>query len=501
MSDESSSQISRRRLLKVGALAAVGGALLAACGGGAASPTTGAKAEATAAPAAKASTPAAAGATPAAAGATPAAKATTAAEKPASAATAVSTAAKPAAKEGQVVLRLHARAGVEDEMFGKLLPNFESENNVKVEQEVFPGAEYLQKLQTLAAGGTLGDVLQLFTNNASYQLFLVAGSLKGIDEYVKSDNLDLSQWYKYSMDACSVDGKLGGLPFKSHPSRVGLFYNADLFQKAGLDVPNLDWTYDQLVETALKLNKPPDVFAFSHPWHDISYYPIMSRMYGGDFYTQDGRSTMIDQEASQTGWVWHYDMMNKHKLTLNPLQTAPTPNDLFVSGKLGMLRANVGTKAGYAKITEFKWGMTLAPKGPTGKRGSLAETDVEAMTTFSKSPDKAWLLLKLLTSKEAGIGLAQQTGNRSSTPGGRPDVYESPEHLNLPYPENVQKNSLLAMNEAEEWRGPENFRGEEVKRLADEQSDLLLLDNAKPDKAFFDNLKNEIQIILDKPRP
>jgi hypothetical protein len=59
----------------------------------------------------------------------------------------------------------------------------------------------------------------------------------------------------------------------------------------------------------------------------------------------------------------------------------------------------------------------------------------------------------------------------------------------------------MAMKEVEAWRGPDNFRGPEVKRLVDEQADLLLLDKAKPDKAFFDNLKREVQLILDKPRP
>ena len=134
-------------------------------------------------------------------------------------------------------------------------------------------------------------------------------------------------------------------------------------------------------------------------------------------------------------------------------------------------------------------------------RGSLAETDVEAITKDSKAQDQAWALLKVLTGKEFGILLAQQTGNRSSTPGGRADVYNSTEFLNLPYPENVQKVSLQAMNEVEEWRAAANFRGLEVQRLADEWSDKLLLDKEKPTADFFTRLKGEIQTILDKPRP
>ncbi|MCC6627635.1 MAG: sugar ABC transporter substrate-binding protein [Chloroflexi bacterium] len=497
MSELGNQSVTRRRVLRLAGVMGGAAALLAACGGTPASPTAAPKA-------AEPTKPAAAAPTTAPATAPTAAPKAAEPTKPAAAATtAPAAAAKPAAGgAAAVTLRLHARAGVEDEMFNKMLPKFEAANpGVTFVQEVFPGGEYLQKLQTLAAGGTIGDVLQLFTSDASYMLFFVGGTLASIDNYLKADNVDLNQWYKYSIDACRVDGKMGGLPFKSHPSRVGLFYNADLVQKAGLSVPTNDWTYDQLTEAAQKLNKPPDTFAFSHPWRDISYYPIMGRMYGGDFYAPDGKSTVLDKPESQQGWAWHYDMMNRHKVTLNPIQTAPTPSDVFVSGKLALFRANVGTKAAFARIADFKWGMVLAPKGPTGNRGSLAETDVEAMTSASKNPDKAWALLKLLTGKEAGIGLAQQTGNRSSTPGGRPDVYESPEHLGLPYPAGVQENSLKAMKEVEPWRGPDNFRGPEIKRLVDEQADLLLLDKAKPDKAFFDNLKKEIQLILDKPRP
>jgi len=483
---------SRRDFLRLSVLGAASAAVVAACAP-AAPPTP------TAAPKAAEPTKPAAEAKPTEA---PKPAATTAAAAKPTEVAKPTPAAKPAGAAQQITLRLHARAGVEDEMFGNLLPKFEAANpGVKVVQEVFPGGDYPQKLQTLAAGGTIGDVLQSFTNSSMFQQFFVSGILAPIDDYIKRDKVDLSQWYKYSMDACLVDGKTGGLPFKSHPSRVGLFYNVDLFEKAGLKVPDLEWSYDTLTETAVKIHKPPDVYAFSHPWHDIAFYPIMSRMYGGDFFTKDGKSTEVDKAESQQGWIWHYDMMNKHKVTLNPLQTAPTPQDMFVSGKLAMFRANVGTKAAFIKLDKFKWSMTLAPKGPKGNRGSLAETDVESTTKASKYPDQAWELLKVLTSKEAGIGLAQQTGNRSSTPGGRPDVYNSPEHLNLPYPPGVQQVSLKAMNEAEEWRGPNNFRGLEVQRLADELSDLMLLDKEKPTKEYFARVKSEIQAIMDKPRP
>ena len=62
-------------------------------------------------------------------------------------------------------------------------------------------------------------------------------------------------------------------------------------------------------------------------------------------------------------------------------------------------------------------------------------------------------------------------------------------------------DDVTVEGEVEEWRGPENFRGNEVKSVADASSDLLLLDKAKPDKDYFAKLKADIQDVLDKPRP
>ena len=106
-----------------------------------------------------------------------------------------------------------------------------------------------------------------------------------------------------------------------------------------------------------------------------------------------------------------------------------------------------------------------------------------------------------MTSKDAGITLGKQRGgSKSATPGGRPDVYESPELVNLPYPEGVQQNTALAMKDVEPFTQPANYRGPEIQRAMDPLYEALLLDKAKPDKAFFDQLHLAVQDVLDKPK-
>lgn len=392
-------------------------------------------------------------------------------------------------------------------MWAAVLPKFGQENNAKVELEQVPGNEHIQKIQTLAAGDQLGDVIHVFTGDSSFQMFFSSGVLVGLDEYINADKYDMNQYYKFCADGCKVDGKYGGLPFKGHPSRCGIFYNKDLFDAAGVKVPTNDSTYDDLVAAAKKLHKQSgsdvEVYGWTNPGaNDLEWYIILSRFGGGDLFTQDGKQSRLKEPEAQWGWNWTYDMMNTHKAMLNPLQTNPTPSDLFVSGKLAMARLNIGTKAAFAKIDKFKWGMSVAPKGPKGQRGTLAATDVVGLTKFSKNPDLGWKLLKYITSKEAGIALGTQSGgSRSATPGARPDVYEADEVLKLPFPPGVQENTMIAMKEVEPYIQADNFRGPEVMRAINPLYESLILNNSKPDQKFFGELHQAIQDILDKPRP
>ena len=52
------------------------------------------------------------------------------------------------------------------------------------------------------------------------------------------DKYDLKQHFPRAIDtAKTVDGKLFGLPSLIHPSHIGLFYNTQLFETAGVAPP------------------------------------------------------------------------------------------------------------------------------------------------------------------------------------------------------------------------------------------------------------------------
>jgi ABC-type glycerol-3-phosphate transport system substrate-binding protein len=147
-----SRQTSRRTVLRLLTTVATGG-LLTACAGSQPAPAP--KATEPARPA-EAPKPAAPAAQPAATAAPPAAAKPTEAAKPAAAAPAQ--AAPAASKKLGGELRLHMRTGSEEDTLKEMLPKFTQDTGVQVKLETIPTNEYFNKLNTMIAGNTIGDV-------------------------------------------------------------------------------------------------------------------------------------------------------------------------------------------------------------------------------------------------------------------------------------------------------------------------------------------------------
>ena len=99
--------------------------------------------------------------------------------------------------------------------------------------------DYWPKLGTQVAGGNAPDVIQM-----DYR-FLVEyanrGSIAPLDEYV-GKSLDLADFDKDQLDGGTVGGKLYAISLGANS--VALMVNKADFEKAGIELPTADWTYD-----------------------------------------------------------------------------------------------------------------------------------------------------------------------------------------------------------------------------------------------------------------
>jgi multiple sugar transport system substrate-binding protein len=93
------------------------------------------------------------------------------------------------------------------------------------------------KLRTLIAAGTPPDMYRV--GGDQFASFYVLKAMLQLDALFKRDKYDLSDFYAPSLEQYKWSGKQFGMP--SDYGYRQIYYNADLFQKAGLPLPPGEW--------------------------------------------------------------------------------------------------------------------------------------------------------------------------------------------------------------------------------------------------------------------
>jgi multiple sugar transport system substrate-binding protein len=473
---------SRRTILKTFGMAALGAAaapIVAACGGAA---------------------PAASGGTAVPAGSQPAAPSTSSAA-----------AAKPAAQGAAAELRLHVRTGNEADTLADRLPDFEAKvPGTKVKIESFPAAEYFAKLQTLTAGGQLGDVLWGIVHQGWGPFFLASGVTLPLDALIEGDKFDLNQYYPVAIQATKVfENKILGLPFKLQPFAIGLYYNATAFDEAKTQPPTLTTTQDELVEIARKMHQNdasgrPTRFGFLPALIGTAYESLVTvvRPFGGDVMTADGTKAVLNTPAAVAGMKWIHDMVFQHKVAPSIQQLGGDPasplDSMFVAGTGAMFQSGSSAKSLPTRVKDkFVVKDTLMPMGPGNNRGSMAGVDVIMLNKQTKFQKESWELAKLLCDKETGIRLGEGRGGASGTCGARPDSFNDPRLMVNP----LHPVWIKAAEDAGPLYVPANFRGGEIDTLIKQKLGGLYNGDEKFEQKFFDDLNAGVQQILNQPKP
>jgi len=410
--------------------------------------------------------------------------------KPASAPAAGAPTAAPAAAE-KITIRFHHRVGGECDHYTFEAGEFmKTHPNIEMKAECFPGADYFQKLNTLAAGGTLGDVWWISSIEGYYRL-AATGVSAPVDDLIKTANFDLGQLYKQNVDAAKLNGKMYGIPQLAHPGRVGLFYYKPVFDAAKVDYPNDKWTYDDLVATAQKLTNAKDqVWGFMDP--ERGYFSILPylRAFGGDVINEDGTKCPLSSAESKAGLQFISDLYNKFKVADKPGASTLGAQQLCAANKLGMYQAGFWGNTIRDYVKAGTWDVAPMPIGPIKKRGSMFECDPVCLSSTSQHKTEAFEFMALVAGHDAQLRYLQNAG----APSPRPDVMQDPE---------VQKDTTMKvfagiMADAMPLVLPANFRETEYFKYIGEALSAIWLGEKTVDD-ILDEVTKGSQAILDKP--
>ncbi|MBI5302853.1 MAG: sugar ABC transporter substrate-binding protein [Chloroflexi bacterium] len=316
---------------------------------------------------------------------------------------------KPAAPKGNVTLRWFMRWDKVrlDGVAAPVIEAFQKQNpNIKVEIEnISSGTEYWIKLQTMIAGATAPDVIYPATHNA-YAL-ASKGALMTLDDLAARDKIDLKKYDQSILNLYKYNGKVYCLPIDT--AAVGVFYNKDMFDKAGIAYPKEGWSWDEFLATAQKLTKDTnsdgkvDQFGVD-VW--TSYWPVIVWSKTGHGIFDDIRKPtkmLIEDQESIDALQFLGDLTNKHKVMPSTAERANI-TDMFLAGKAGMNIIGHWRVPQYQTIKDFKWDLAPLPKGKV--QANRSDGSCFGISAQSKNPEAAWEFIKFLAGPDSmGVGL------------------------------------------------------------------------------------------------
>ncbi|GGJ57200.1 ABC transporter substrate-binding protein [Deinococcus roseus] len=275
--------------------------------------------------------------------------------------------------------------------FGKKNPN------INVEVESIPFASYDQKLTVQMAGGTSPDAGWVAERSAP--AYMASKSLLDLSGYVKANsNMLISDYAPASMTLWKQGNGIYGLPFSFSP--VFMYYNKDLFQKAGIPTPSellaqKKWNYAAFEASAAAIKKAsPNAYGGTLLRLDPSNWAagILAAMYssGGDIFNKD----LSTCQMNSAGTVQAFEMMQR----MIKDGSAPKLGEqvTFASGNLGMYADQV-SYSGQLSTVKFKWDIVPMPSGPKGQHTLLGQAGY-AVFSGSKHPKEATQFVAFLSS-------------------------------------------------------------------------------------------------------
>lgn len=408
-----------------------------------------------------------------------------------------SDAAAPASEK--TTIRFHARIGQqEDTLYDMQMPKFMEEYpHIELVKESFPGAEFSTKISTMHAGGTLGDVIWSALGQSKIQFNYAQGQLAPINDLVAAQNVDLTEWYQGCLDAITEEGNLLGLPFKAHPGLAIIYYNQTALEEAGLTAPDASWTIENQIEIAKATTKEEDgrIVQFGYlPSTSWKAFVTLYRAFGTELINEDGTVCQLNSETGMQAINHLYDLFHTHQVAPTPEQMVGAANDMWISGILGMYQGGTSVSVtGGAIGDKFEWMVAPNAIGPGGVGGSDFEVDAYCVTTSTQHPNEAFEWVKYLCNRDSGI----QLGLIGGTVGGRPDVYGAPELLEFSFRVVFKE----VMDNAMDSRILDNWRQEEAENAFAQLMQPLWAGEEEPTQAFIDSVTEQIQDIMDKPKP
>jgi multiple sugar transport system substrate-binding protein len=254
-----------------------------------------------------------------------------------------------------------------------LIKEFEKENpNITVKEQDFPYDQYQQKVTAAMHAGQGPDIFNLYYGWIPQ--WVKQGYLQPIpQDFMTTQQID--DYYIPMVQQSKINGNYYAIPIAVRS--LALFYNKDLFQKAGINNPPQTW--DELISDAKKMTVfnssgqlQQEGFAWNVSGQDYhTFEEILLRQWGVTPFSDDGKKVLWNSSPNGLeAFKYWVNMSKQDKIGQNDF--LQNYNTAFEAGKAGMMVDGSFDIAAVKKASQFNWGVAPIPvKEPNGIKSNF----------------------------------------------------------------------------------------------------------------------------------
>jgi len=256
--------------------------------------------------------------------------------------------------------------------------------------------EYDRKILIQTAAGNPPDIFLLSSTDLSTLAY--RGVLENLTTWIAADtNFNPSAFFPALLNTATVRGQIYGIPIGYTP--MVIYYNRRLFREAGLAYPDSAWTWDDFLQTSIKLTQREAdgrTKQFGCMVSMAGYTFVYA--FGGNFFDADLQWCQINQPKTLAALQFYGDLAMKYHVTTSPTERLYTSDQGFRQEAVAMIAAGRWQVPNFAR-TKLDWAVAPMPRGENSSAGVIVYNVV--MSKFSQRQQPAWAFIKFMASARA----------------------------------------------------------------------------------------------------
>jgi multiple sugar transport system substrate-binding protein len=261
-----------------------------------------------------------------------------------------------------------------------------------IQTSTFP--DYWTKLAAQASGGDVGCILGVQGPRAPS----ISSLMLPLDQAkLDAAGIKMSEFNSSISQALQSDGQQIAVPYDFGPLVV--FYNKDLFAKAGLKTPSTTWTVDEFEADARKLTAGGK--------NGYGFFPTVDQ-FAAWTLTRTGQQPIdasgklqIDTPEMTSTFAWLQGLSKDGVIPQLPATTDTSAAlNQYIAGNNAMVVDGPWQYGNIVKTAKFKPGVAVIPVGAAGGKSHIAGSGY-GVSKSCKTPDAALKAIATITGPEA----------------------------------------------------------------------------------------------------